>query len=349
MFKKIIIIFISSLLAIVFFEFFLKYSPYEYGIVPVEYHKKIGIWHKKEFESYKISECYKTKYMFDEQGVTKNIYDYDSTKKDVIILGDSLVEAIMVKNEDIINNSLAKEFIGNYNFLNYALSSSGPTQEYITLIEEAKLDNAKYVIQFIDLEGDIQDVDSRDLNSLGRPKVRMRFDSLNKLTVIPPREPTLYDIFGDLIGDYQIYFFIRSSIYHFRDNILSKPTKGVLTRKEQRILDRNITLEKVLSIEEQKVLNQNWLNLKGAIFQTNKYIKSNSSDIKYKLIVTSENQKNKMILKRFLDEQNIEFLFLIEAANSMNLQIKYFECDNHWTDETHINIAKIVKKTRFIN
>ena len=333
MLKKLIIVLLSSIFALIFFELFLKYSPFEYGVSPVEYDNQIGMWHKKEFENYTIKECYKTQYMFDKEGLPSSINKYDVTKKDVVILGDSYIEAIMVKNENIIHNSLAQEFHNKYNFMNYGLSGSGPTQQLVILKNKINLENTKYLIQFIGLEGDLNDVDSKNLGSLARPKVYVEFDTLDEYVIIPPRAKTLYDSIVDLVGDYQIYFFIKKSLYYLRNNFISKKDNTI----------KNPIVKKV-----EKDFTKNWLYLKGAIHQINNHIKSTDTSIKYKIIITSKNKKNKRILKKFLDTENIEFIFLNDIAKSMNIELKSFECDGHWNDDTHRNIAKIIKDIFFI-
>ncbi|MFC1659817.1 polyribonucleotide nucleotidyltransferase [Pseudomonadota bacterium] len=50
-----------------------------------EVDQKIGMWHKKNFKNYMIRECYKRQYIFDEHGLPKSLYDYNSNKKDVVI------------------------------------------------------------------------------------------------------------------------------------------------------------------------------------------------------------------------------------------------------------------------
>jgi hypothetical protein len=270
--------------------------------------------------------------MYNKQGLTKNIYNYDKTKKDVIILGDSYIEAIMVKNENIIHNSLAKEFNYKYNFMNYGLSGSSPTQQFVILKKKVNLENTKYVIQFIGLEGDLLDVDSKNLRSLARPKVYVEFDSLDEYRIIPPRAKNLYDTVGDLLGNYQIYFVIRESISYFKRNIIDK--KNNISKPSIEIAEKNFS--------------KNWLYLKGAIYQINKHIKSTDINIKYKIIITSKNEKNKIILKTFLDTEDIEFIFLNDTAKNMDIELKSFECDGHWNDDTHKNIAKIIKDISFI-
>jgi len=331
--KNFTIIVISSLLALIFFEFFLKNSPFEYGISAAEYDKEIGMWHKKNFENYIVEACYKTKYSYNELGLPSNIDPYDPNKKDVIILGDSFIEARMVKNENIIHNSSAKEFNYKYNFMNYGLFGSGPTQQLVILQKKIDLNNTKYVIQFIELEGDLLDVDSKNLSSMARPKVFVEFDNLDKYTIIPPRERTLYDTVSDKLSYYQIYPFIKRTIYSLKNALLDKKVEPI---EKHDILTKEIDLSK------------NWLYLKGAIYQIDKLIKSVNSEIKYKVIIRSKSKKNKAIIKKFLNKQNIKFIFLDEVAESMNIKLEGFSCDNHWNDKAHQDVAKIIKNTGFI-
>jgi hypothetical protein len=330
--KKIIIILLSTIFALLFFEFFLKHSPFEYGVSAAEYDKTIGMWHKRNFENYIVEECYKTKYSYNEKGLPSNIDPYDANKKDVIILGDSFIEARMVKNENIIHNSLANEFNYKYNFMNYGLFGSGPTQQFIILKEKVDLNNTEYVIQFIELEGDLLDVDSKNLNSLARPKVYVEFETLDKYKVIPPRDKTLYDTISDKLSYYQIYPFIKKAIYSLKNLLSNKPAEAVEETKSKEKVD----------------LSKNWLYLKGAIYQIDKFIKSMDSNIKYKIILRSESEKNKKIIEKFLNENSIEFIFLNETAKKMNIELKGFECDNHWNDKAHQDVAKIIKEREFI-
>ncbi len=331
--KNFTIILLSSLLALIFFEFFLKYSPFEYGISAAQYDKTIGMWHKRNFENYIVEPCYKTKYNYDAEGLPQSIVPYDKNKKDVMVLGDSFIEARMVKNENIVHNALAKEFNFKYNFKNYGLFGSGPTQQFVILKDKVDLNNTKYVIHFIELEGDLLDVDSNNQGSLARPKVYVEFNDLEHYKVIPPRAKTIYDTVSDKLSYYQIYPFIKKAIYSLKNSISNKKEK---TTK----LEDNSTQDIDLS--------KNWLYLKGAIYQIDKYIKSINDDIEYKVIIRSQNPKNRAIIKEFLNKHHIEFIFLNEVAKNMNIKLEGFSCDNHWNDQAHQDVAKIIKEIRLI-
>ena len=252
----------------------------------------------------------------------------------MIILGDSFIEAIMVNNENIIHNSLSKEFNNKYNFMNYGLSGSGTSQQFIILKEKVILSNAKYVLQFIGLEDDLKDVNSsNNLNSLGRPKTFIEFSSLEDYKIIPPRVITLYDKVGDFLSDYEIYFFVKKFLYYIKENFFNNKSNVEVTSDKK----------------DEDNSNKSWMYLKGAIHQINQHIKSKNNNIQYKLVITSNNEKNKEIIKEFLNSENIEFIFLNDLSDKMNLELKSFSCDGHWNDDSHKNIAKIIRKIEFID
>jgi hypothetical protein len=196
------------------------------------------------------------------------------------------------------------------------------------------LENSKYVIQFIEIEGDLLDVDSNNLGTFARPKVYVEFDAIDEYQIIPPRDKKFLDVIGDFLGDYQIYTFIKTSLYHLKNNVFYQ---------------KGNSINKTIDNPQLKDLSKNWLYIKGAIHQVNKLIKSTSEKIEYKIIITSNNEQNKDILKEFLETENIDFIFLNDLVESMGIELKSFECDGHWNDETHRNIAKVIKESAFIN
>ena len=325
MFKKLFIMFISGILALISFELFLKYSPFEYGVSPIVYDKTIGVWHKKNFQDTWIKECYRTPYYFDENGFIKSQTKYDKDKKDVVILGDSFIEALMVKNENILHNALSSEFSNKYNFINLGLSDSSPTQQFVILKDKANLKNTKYVIQFINLENDLLDVDNANANSMGRPRVYLEFNNnIDNFKIIPPREQTMYDKIADILGEYQMYVYIKKLMYYLK----SKVTGDVPIKTS---VDENSNLD----------LTKNWLYLNGALHQINKTLKE--KNIKYKIIIITESKKYKKKVEEFLTEKKIDFIFLNDEVKKRNIELKTFKCDGHWDDETHRNIARVIK------
>ncbi len=329
MIKKIIFISILPIIVLISFEIFLRYSPYMYGTSPVIYDKDIGMWHKSNYSGYTVQDCYKNRYIFNKLGLPKNIYKYDTNKKDVILLGDSFVEALMIKNRNIIHNSLAKEFNHKYNFLNYGLFGTTTIQHAMILKDKVNLNRVKYILHFVNIEDDLFEIKTQNSTTLSRPKINIKFKTLNNYTIIYPREKRFYDTVSDILGNYQLYTFSKKSIRYLLDFIKNS--------------NKNIDVNSSESIED---FTKEWLSLKGGIYLINKYAKSHK--IKYRVIVSSTNRKNKNIIKDFLNREKIKYIFLDEAAKKMNIKITLYNCDNHWDDKAHQQIAKIVKKFKLI-
>jgi hypothetical protein len=334
--KAILKIFVIFLLVIISFELFLRYSPFSSGISPVLYNQDIGMWHKKKFESYAIKSCYKTKYKFDEQGRVANSYQYDSSKRDIVILGDSQVEALMVANDKIIHNSLYKELSGKCNVLNYSLSGTGPSQQFQILKTKVDLNNVDTILHFVFLENDLNDADPKNFTSTNRPKVYMRFKDLKNFEVISPRDYDLKEKIRDTLGNFELYVYLKKTIYYY-SSILKDKTKDI-----KAIHNKQKSFE--LKNEEYK-----WRQLKGSIYQINKLAKK--FNIKYNVVVYSTYEFNdNHTLKRekfekFLNNNGIPNTnivpFLKELSKNEELS---FECDGHWNGNTHHKIAKYLAK-----
>lgn len=318
-------------LALFSFNFFLKYTPFSYSVSPVIYDKDIGMWHKKNYSSYAIQPCYKNLYTFDTAGLPINIYPYDVTKKDIILLGDSFIEAIMVKNKNIIHNSLAQEYNNKYNFLNYGLSATNTIQQYHILKKKVNLNNVKTVLHFINLEDDLNGILNKNKGRLSRAKVYMEFQSLTEYVTIPPRKETYIDKITDKLGEFQIYFFLKKSLYYLKNKILI-PNQTFKTS-----IDNHL---------EPKDLTKNWLYLNASIFQVKQLL--NKYQINYKLIIVSKKEKNYKRISEFLNKKNINFILLNSLALQMKMPLETFSCDEHWNNNTHQNIAKILKENNFI-
>ncbi len=322
--KKIIIVITALLLALLTFEFYLYYSPFQYGTSPGVYDKKIGVWHKKNFSGYSISECYKTKYYYDDKGLPKSTKVYDDNKDDIVFLGDSFVEAVMIKNSYIIHNAFAKELGYQYNVLNYGLSGTSVMQSFMILKEKVKLTKTKYVIEFVSLDGDLLEMDYKQHNSMSRPKVFLDVKSLNNYKVIPPRAITLRDKVGDFLGDYQIYFFIKKLIYSLQEKTATPINKKTKVK-----------------------FSKDWLTLQASIYQTHLLAKQNN--IKFLLIISTKDTKKKERLGIFLRKENIPFMSIQEEAEKKGIELQTFSCDGHWVKETHQEIAKIIFDSGFID
>ncbi len=329
MIKKIATFILIFFVALISFEIFLRYSPYQYGTSPAIYDKDIGKWHKINYSGYTIKECYKNRYTFNEWGLPKSIYKYDPNRGDVILLGDSYVEALMIKTPNIIHNSLSKLYNNRYNFLNYGLFGTYPAQHYMILRKKVKSKKIKYILHFINVEDDLFEIKSKNSTSLSRPKVDIEFTTIDNYKIIMPRKKRFYDTISDFLGNYQIYTFVKRAIRFALDFKSSK-------KENKDSLNQD-------SVED---YTKEWINLKGSLHLINQYAKEINA--KYRLIVSIKEDKNKKIIKEFLEKEGIDYIFLDEAAKDLGIKITIYKCDNHWDDLGHKNIAKIVKYNRLI-
>jgi len=333
--KKITLIILVFLISLIVFEFYLNFSPFSNGISPVEYDKDIGMWHKKDFSAYIIKNCYKNKYFFDTEGRIQNNYEYEDTKKDIILLGDSQIEALMVDNNYIIHNSLYKKLTGRFNILNYALSGTGASQQLEILKAKVDLGNIDTLIHFVFLENDLNDADPNNFNGTNRPKVHIKFTTLNEYIVIKPAANNIKEKIRDLLGNFEFYVYLKKTIYFYK-NIFTFTTKEKLQEKAVKKYE--------LSNEEYK-----WQQIEGAIYQINQIALKNQ--FKYQVVIYSTYEfRDNYTLKRqrlenFLNKQNIKstnivpFLHKLKQTQTQTLS---FQCDSHWNKETHKELASFL-------
>lgn len=319
--KKLVITFLALFFATITFEYYLKFSPYSYGVSPVEYDAQIGMWHKKKFTGRIVSECYRTKYSFDTLGRISNTFPYNPQKQDIIILGDSYIEALMVENKNILHNQLSGKYQHKYNFLNYGLSGASPVQEFVILKEKVDLSNTKAILQFINLDSDLYDVNQKNLGPLARPKVFFNVQSAGDYTIVYPHAKRFKDTFIDFLGNFELYVFTKKAIMLLREAIIQK--KSIIQDK---------------SFQKPQDMSKNWLILQTALIETAKYINQSSSDISYIVIIASENGDNLTKIKNIFREAHIQYIIL----NEQNIPLTGFSCDSHWNDETHRNIASYI-------
>ena len=256
MFKNFLIIISSVVLAFVLFEFFLRYSPFTLGAEPIKYDKDLGLWHKKNFSSRWLQGCYDTEFFFDDKGFVKNAYEYQKDKKDIILLGDSYIEALMVENKNIIHNALYKLYNGKYNFLNHAMAATSPVQQLVILQKKSNLENVKKVIHFVNMDKDIYESDSVGYDKTTmNPTVFLDFSDFENYKIIPPRDSTKKDEIKAYLSRFEIY----SLLTRIRAYIKNKKNEKEVKHSGQ---------------ESKKVedLSHNWLQIKGAIYQIKKLL-----------------------------------------------------------------------------
>lgn len=327
---KLFTILFVLLISILSFELFLRYSPFSSGTSPVVYDKDIGMWHKKNFESSLVKECYNSRYSFDMDGKIKNNYPYNPQKKDIVLLGDSQVEALMVENDQIIHNSLYKAIKGQFNVLNYGLSGTGPAQHYQILQHKTNLPNTNSIIHFVFLENDLDDGDPKNFTDANRPKVFLHFHNVDHFDIIKPKVYDMKEKIRDFLGNFELYAYLKKSISHYSDSLTLPVNKKAHTF--------------ILNNEEFK-----WTQIEGSIYQINKLAQQNG--ISYTVVIYSSYEfSNNDSLKRkrfenFLNSLHIQYINLTPFLK--NLEKKQplgFECDEHWNAQTHKAIANYLKE-----
>ena len=320
--KKFFTFLLAGIFAIVLFELFLRFSPFSYGISPVVYDKDVGMWHKKNFSSVWVKECYQTKFYFDEDGLIQNAYNYDKNKKDILIFGDSYMEALMVKNENVMHNALYREFEGEYNFLNYGLSETSAVQQFIMMKAKVDFTNVKELVQFIRIESDIYDVDPKVFDATARPKAFLDFKDMEDYKVIPPKKQDMKEQFRDLLGNFELYVYLKKGIYFLKTKL-----------KDEVVTGHNE--------EKKEDLSFNWLQIKGALYQTKKLLASHG--VAYTIVLYGKDVALTKKLKEILEELDINYHDILALAKKEGFELEGFSCDSHWSDKTHKNVARLIK------
>ena len=326
---KIIALFIAS---IIVYEVFLQNSPFANGITPMVYDAQIGMWHKRNFSNYIIKNCYKNQYYFDDLGRVKNNYKYDIDKRDIVILGDSQIEALGVENKSVIHNSLFKEIGGKFNVLNYGLAGTGPSQQLIILKNKVKLKNIDTLVQLVFLENDLNDGDPNNLEGVNRPKVYLEFEGYGDFRIIMPKKYDYKEKLRDYIGKFELYVYLKKTFYHY---------KKLFSKNEAFSSVKETIEEPFISNEKYK-----WKQLEGAIYQTKQLAINNN--FKYTVLIYSTFEKNgfsdfRIKFENFLNENDIDNLNILPLLVSLEKkQALGFSCDPHWNKNTHQSLAKFL-------
>jgi hypothetical protein len=324
---KIIFLFIAS---ISIYEVFLQNSPFANGITPMVYDAQIGMWHKRNFSNYIIKDCFKNQYFFDELGRVKNNYKYDLDKRDIVIIGDSQIEALGVDNKSVIHNSLFEEIDGKFNVLNYGLAGTGPSQQLIILKNKVELKNIDTLVQLVFLENDLNDGDPNNLEGVNRPKVYLEFEDYSNYKIIMPKSYDFKERLRDFIGKFEVYVYLKKTFYYYKNLFSNNEVTSGATESIKQPFIPNVT--------------HKWKQLEGAIYQTKQLAERNNFNYIVLFYSTFEKQgfsDFRIQFERFLNENNINNLNILPFLVSLEKkQPLGFSCDPHWNKSTHQSLAK---------
>lgn len=321
---------VSSITAIVSYHFFLSNSPFEGGKSSVEFDKEIGFWHKPNFSTVTHRECYKTPFFYDEKGLIKNTYQLDNDKNDIVIFGDSYIEAIMVNNENILHNGLYESLKQEFNVLNYALSSTAPTQHL--KIYETKVDKEKalMVLHFINMPSDLFDVLPNDRSTSQRPLAQLNFNTLSDYEYLPVKEYDTIEKLRDFLGSTEYYFYAIKSWHKFSSWLYSSntPETNITATIKSDEPEYSSNLEEALT-------KKSWIHLIGSINELQQ--RTAEDKVIYLPAVFSEAQPHpsSFILKSYFDQKGIDYIDIDNLLSAIPQENRSFTCDNHWNNETH--------------
>ena len=320
---------ITICLSLLSFELFLTFSPFKGGVSPVKYDPDIGMWHKSSFQYVSSNDCSNTKYEFDGNGLIKNNYNFNPDKQDVIILGDSYIEALMIKNKNIVHNSLYQEYGGRLNFLNFGLGGTGPTQHLEILKKFANIRRAKYLIEFVSLdEGwgrDLEEVDPREFGWSNRPVVHLKFSDLDHYEIFKPPAMNIKEKIREFLAQFELYGYLRKTLKYYKSKLS--------------VNDADISKIPYGSRD----WTTSWDQIKGSVFQINKLSKANH--IGHRVVVFSPDRNHNKVISEFLELQEIPFVDLVGELEKLKIGLNSitFSCDGHWNDETHRLFAHIIR------
>ena len=332
MLKNTSIVLSALLCSLVLFELFLGNTPFAHGTSPVVYDADIGMWHKRNFSGRRTSACFDNRYYLNDQGLVDSSVKYDSGLKDIIVLGDSYVEALMVRKEGRLANRLSKAYESKLNVLNYGLAGTSPIQQYVILDQKVNLENTKLVVQIVNVESDLRDAVMNARSGVSRPLVFLEFDEAGGFDLMPPKPFEFSDWVRDKLGLLESFVFLKKAIYHTRKNLSS-----VLGTEDKKRGNR----PEVETID----LEKNWVQLNGVIAATNKLLRA--VGVKYVVIFNSRVAENSDRVAQFLEDQDILYFDLRSYLDDQGISYEslLYECDRHWSAAGHGVVFKGLQDT----
>ncbi len=332
--------------AVAAFEVFMRLSPFGQGVSPVVYDEQIGMWHRKNFSGMMQGECYRSKYSFDEHGRIKNAYDYDTDRQDVIILGDSHIEGRMVKNENILHNRLFELSGGAFNFLNYALAGTAPTQQFVILTQKTDLKTCRAVLHFMHLDDELRDVDPNRFDAVSRPQVQVLFSSLESYECRMPGPAPLKERIRDVLGLFHMYTYAKKTLYAVKDRLKNVTIKRAAERPAVRPGQQKVQADIRSGAPPGDHLEFNWMQLKGAVYQMHRT--AHRQGVPYVVVTVFGSRRNEEVFRAFLDENDIRYLDLLHELEKRGVDTGNlgFSCNEHWSDTTHDHVARVLMDKR---
>jgi len=327
-----------------------------------------GAWHVNNKKTYHSSSCFSAVYESNEIGARdKSFVNIKNDNKNIILLGDSMVEGYTVNYQDTVKYMLEKNL--KVNVLNFASAMDfGPVQYFIIYKELAKKYSHQAVIIFFLPQNDFTDNNYESFVSIRPESEKRRYRPYYKkiseddYEIFYPDKATKrdsFDIFNPSKNN-SVRLFIKK--YFYFNNLLTTIgiTKyNIFNWNETRGIKSDILNDKIWysGYQEKDIEKQ-----KAAIFFIKEIIKEVSRDKKKVIIVSipvladiyqnklNDKYKNNYWYQSLLnlnDKKNVFFIDLLEYSYINEPEKFYQWCDGHWTALGNKFAADIV--VNFIN
>jgi len=312
--KKALIILSLFFSILTLFEVYLRHSPFLGEISPVIYDSDLGMWHKKDFTGYISHDCYAARYQFDKNGLVKNLFPYNHQKPDIILLGDSYLEALMVKEASQLQNVLTQLLAATYNVLNYGLSGSSFIEHYLILNKKVNFKNTALVVHLVTLDNMLGRFFMGEPGPYPRPKATAIFENNGLVAITPPPAYSWKEKFRDFIGNFALYGYIKKFLYYFAD------VSPVDLKVDGSMLNRFYAAARKIHLFLQQ------------------------KNIRYIQLFYTENKTLSQEWGHFLEQEHIEYVDLAVAFSQKNIAPAHlhYSCDEHWNELAHESLAHIV-------
>lgn len=318
--KNLILLFFSTFLVLLFFEFILELNGKYINLKNSKLVSSYSIYSRplNSFQKYKHPDLdYIIKNYFDSDGVKNYFNDtITSKKKNIVgIFGDSFSENIGVDPDFEFSNILNREVI-DYKIVNYGVGGYNIDQAFIRFLEN-KHHDLKYVIYF--LYNDRQF--SKDLISFDK-------DGQYKIKTIE------LNYIAQLLGKLNLSYFFLDSFYRIRSNFFSNH-ELVDINNYSKIIANKIALAKM---NKQQRTDNNFINILSAF-------KNESENIgaQFFVIIYPDN-KNIEYFKKAISDKNLNIKYYILDSTLHNNKNLFFVNDAHWNEYGNLAFASNLRE-----
>jgi len=320
---------IGMLLAVLVFALYLTLPPFRTGASQVFYNPVLGVWHRPNYSGVKIRSCYNNAYSFDEQGLRPG--EQESGTNQIVVLGDSQMEATMLPDYNIFHNFLAHDLGHRWTVKNYGMAATAPVHQYVMLSSFIDLAQVTHVVQFVSLDNDLTESDPGEPSGQ-RAKARLVFtDSMDRFELRYPPDYSVKERLADLMSRLELYAYTRGVFATVREH--GKKWNRLFSEAGEGDGGRRTELR--------------WLNLVGAVYQIRHLLKKQGKQ--YLVIYWPVNGENGERFERELTRLGVAHIDLRQALkrSGADMERLSFACDRHFNTATHAAIARIVVSSGF--